>query len=311
MSFTINVKNEITKFQGTKTENIALLSGFVRNNRNSQNNKINLITENSTVAKKIYQLFKDIYQVSLEITTQKNNNLSKKKLYRLETDIDINDILEDLSVSKNGIYLDVPNEYIVAAEEEIRCYLMGSFLAKGSLNDPKTARYHLEFLIDSKKEAEFIKKLLNKFNLNSKMLVRDKGYMVYIKEAEKIGDFLRIIYASNAVMYYEDIRIYRDHKNMTNRINNCEQANIDKIIATANEQVKDIEFLKNNDAFDLLDDKSKETAEYRLKYPDASLQELSEIITYETSKPISKPGLNHRFRKIKELVKKIKENIEK
>ena len=114
----------------------------------------------------------------------------------------------------------------------------------------------------------------------------------------------------NAVMYYEDIRIYRDHKNMTNRLNNCEQANIDKIIETANEQIKEIEYLKENDVFDLLDDKTKETAEYRLKYPDASLQELSEIITYETNNPISKPGLNHRFRKIKELVRKMKENEE-
>ena len=132
--------------------------------------------------------------------------------------------------------------------------------------------------------------------------------MVYIKEAEKIGDFLRIVYASNAVLYYEDIRIYRDHKNMTNRLNNCEQANMDKIISTANNQIEEIEYLKNIDAFDLLDDKVKEAAAYRVKYPDASLQELSEIITYETGNPISKPGLNHRFRKIKELVRKIKES---
>lgn len=149
---------------------------------------------------------------------------------------------------------------------------------------------------------------MNNFDLNSKILTRDRGYMVYVKEAEKIGDFLRIIYASNAVLYFEDIRIYRDHKNMTNRLNNCEQANIDKIIETANTQVKDILYLKEKQAFELLDDKIKETAEYRLKYPEASLQELSEIITYETNITITKPGLNHRFRKIKEFAKKIKSN---
>jgi len=308
MSFATNVKNEITKFEGTATENIALLSGFVRNNGNITKNKIDLITENSTIVKKVYQLFKDIYHISLEINTQKNNNLSKKNLYRLMAEGDVESILEDLSVIKDGIYLETPQDYIASEEEEIRCYLMGAFLAKGSINDPKTARYHLEFLIETKKEAEFIEKLLNNFDLNSKILTRDKGYMVYIKEAEKIGDFLRIVYASNAVMYYEDIRIYRDHKNMTNRLNNCEQANIDKMIATANEQIKDIEFLKEQDVFELLDEKTRETAEYRLKYPEASLQELSEIITYETNNPITKPGLNHRFRKIKDLVKKIKSN---
>lgn len=310
MSFAINVKNEITKYEGTKTENIALLSGFVRNNGTVTKEKIELITENSSIAKRIYQLFKDIYNIQAEINTIKNTNLSKKSLYHIEISEQTNKILADLSIYDDDNYLEIPMDYLVSEEEEQRCYLMGAFLSKGSINDPKTARYHLEFLIENKKEAEFIKDLLNNFNLNSKVLSRDKGYMVYIKEAEKIGDFLRIVYASNAVMYYEDIRIYRDHKNMTNRLNNCEQANIDKIIETANEQIKEIEYLKENDVFDLLDDKTKETAEYRLKYPDASLQELSEIITYETNNPISKPGLNHRFRKIKELVRKMKENEE-
>lgn len=306
MSFATNVKNEITKYNGTTTENIALLSGFVRNNGTVNEDKIDLITENSTIAKRIYQLFKEIYHISLEIKTQKNNNLSKKNLYRLTATTNIVNILEDLSIIENGVYLETPKEYIVSEEQEIRCYLMGAFLSKGSINDPKTARYHLEFLVDYKKEAEFIEKLLNKFNLNSKILTRDKGYMVYIKEAEKIGDFLRIVYTNNAVLYFEDIRIYRDHKNMTNRLNNCEQANIDKIIDTANEQIKDIKYLKEKNVFDLLDEKTKETAEYRIKYPEASLQELSEIITYETNNSITKPGLNHRFRKIREFVKKIK-----
>lgn len=188
----------------------------------------------------------------------------------------------------------------------MRAYLRGSFLTKGSINDPKTSRYHLEYLIDEKEEAEFIQKLLNNFSLNSKILSREKGYMVYIKEAEKIGDFLRIISAFNAVLYYEDIRIYRDHKNMTNRLNNCEQANIDKIVETATKQLEDIRYLKENLGIELLDDKTKEIIDYREKYPEASLLELSEIISYETGKPITKSGLNHRFRKIRELAEKIK-----
>ena len=56
----------------------------------------------------------------------------------------------------------------------------------------------------------------------------------FVKEAEKIGDFLRMINAISALLYFEDIRIYRDHKNMTNRLNNCEQANMDKIFFTSN-----------------------------------------------------------------------------
>lgn len=308
MSFATNVKNEITNYNGTKTEKIALLSGFIRNNGTYNNEKISLITENASVARKIYTLIKEIYDVNIEINQKKGNNFTKNSLFLMDINDKVKFILEDISVTKNGEYLSVPNQFITSDEPGKRSYLLGSFLSKGSVNDPKTSRYHLEFLIENYEEAEFISELLNEFDLNSKVLSRDKGYMVYIKEAEKIGDFLRIVYASNAVLYYEDIRIYRDHKNMTNRLNNCEQANMDKIISTANNQIEEIEYLKSIDAFDLLDDKVKEAADYRVKYPDASLQELSEIITYETGNSISKPGLNHRFRKIKELVRKIKES---
>ena len=53
---------------------------------------------------------------------------------------------------------------------------------------------------------------------------------------------------------------------------------------------------------ELLDDKTKEALEYRKKYPEASLKELSEIISLETGKAITKSGLNHRFRKIREMI---------
>ena len=132
--------------------------------------------------------------------------------------------------------------------------------------------------------------------------------MVYIKEAEKISDFLRIIKSFNGVMYYEDIRIYRDHKNMTNRLNNCEQANMDKIFLTANMQIKDIEKIKAADLYDMVDEKIKMVMDMRLKYPEASLSELADYIYKETGEEITKSGLNHRFRKIKEIAGNI-ENI--
>ena len=167
--------------------------------------------------------------------------------------------------------------------------------------------YHLEFFIDYLEEAKFISDLLNEFYLNSKIINRDKGYMVYIKEAEKIGDFLRIINASQAVMYYEDIRIYRDHKNMTNRLNNCEQANIEKSILTSSKQIEDINLIIDKLGMDALDNKLEEAITYRLKYPESSLQELSEIMSLETNKTITKSGLNHRFRKLKEIANNLRE----
>lgn len=131
--------------------------------------------------------------------------------------------------------------------------------------------------------------------------------MVYIKESEKIGDFLRIIKATNALLYYENIRILRNEKNILNRINNCEQANVDKIIQTAANQIEYINYIKTNDAFDMLDEKLKDVCNYRLNYPEMSLSELSNIMSLETQSKITKSGLHHRFNKIKLIAMKLKE----
>ena len=137
--------------------------------------------------------------------------------------------------------------------------------------------------------------------------IENAGCNFDIKDSEKISDFLRLIQASKAVLYYEDVKILREQKNMTNRLNNCEQANIDKMINTCNNQINDINLIDEELGLDFLDEKIKEACVYRLKYPETSLQELSEIISLETGKTITKSGLNHRFRKIREIAQKIRE----
>ena len=112
-----------------------------------------------------------------------------------------------------------------------------------------------------------------------------------------------MINAVESLFYYEDIRIYRDHKNMTNRLNNCEQANVDKMIASSNEQLELIKKLKERSDFDLIDDKIRTICIYKEKYPESSMSELATIISIETGKNITKSCINHRFRKIKEMVK--------
>ncbi len=303
MSFSLNIKSEVSRIECSKEELISELSSIIRNSAIIEND-ISIYIENNGVARRIFKLFKNIYDVTPIITVRKkyfSNGFSyiltiksKKKL-----------ILEDLSILKDNTYQNIPSEYIYSDDDLSRAYLRGLFLVSGSINDPKTSRYHLEFLVDDEEYAQFINDILNDYNLNSKIIRRDKKYMVYIKEAEKISDFLRLIKAYNGVMYYEDIRIYRDHKNMTNRLNNCEQANMDKIFFTASNQIKDIEKIKEYDLYDLLDEKLKIVIDYRLKYPELSLSELSDKISQETDDKITKSGLNHRFRKIKEMISQI------
>ena len=305
MSFSMNIKDEISRIDEGKTEKIAELSAIVRNSGTIDNN-LKIIIENNSVARRVFKLFKEIYDVTAIITVRRRTGLSNNLIYILTINKKYQDILKDLSIyDKYNNHLEIPHDYLISDIDDIRAYLRGVFMTCGSVNDPKTSRYHLELVVDTNNYAKFINKILNDLKLNSKIIRREKNYMVYIKEAEKISDFLRLIKSYNGVMYFEDIRIYRDHKNMTNRLNNCEQANMDKIFITANNQIKDIEKLKKHKLIDTLEPKIKEVIEYRLKYPESSLSELANIMTNELGYKISKSGLNHRFRKIKTIVSKL------
>ena len=300
MSFTSVVKNELSKLELDKIEAITELSAILRNNA-KYDKSIKISTENASVARHIFKLFKELYDVSFKVTVRQGYNYNKNYIYILETSCNL-DIIKDLDLENS-----IPSDFIIGDDTLKRAYIRGLFIASGSINDPKKSRYHLEIIVDSMVYANFINDLLNSYDLNSKVIRRDNRYMIYIKEAEKIGDFLRMVGAINALLYYEDIRIYRDHKNMTNRINNCEQANVDKIIMTANNQVNDIELIRDKAGLELLDDKCYLAATYRLKYREVSLTELSEIMTIETGVGITKSGLHHRFNKIKELANKLRE----
>ena len=308
MSFSMIIKDEVSKVEENRTEKLAELSAILRNSSIIIKN-LKITVENNSVARRIFTLFKDIYDIIPVITVRRRSGLNNNLIYILTINNNYKEILRDLSIiDSNNYLLQVPHNYIIADDDDIRAYLRGVFMTSGSVNDPKTSRYHLEIVVDSAEYATFINNILNNFNLNSKIIRREKNYMIYIKEAEKISDFLRIIKAYSGVMYFEDIRIYRDHKNMTNRLNNCEQANMDKIFLTANKQLKDVKIIEDNGLMEMLDSKLREAVSYRTKYPESSLAELADIMSKELGYSISKSGLNHRFRKLRNLAEQINNN---
>ena len=150
--------------------------------------------------------------------------------------------------------------------------------------------------------------MLNDFSLKAKVVKRGYKYITYLKSGESISDLIKMFKATNSLFEFEDVRIYRDHKNMVNRLNNCEIANQEKIISNGLKQVEDINFLIDNDLLGLLDDKTQVVANYRIKYPESSYQELAQIISVETDYKIGKSGINHNFRKIRELINRYKES---
>ncbi len=302
MTFTTQIKEEITKEENNNIEDLTSLCTYLKFNATLEEDKMTVMVVNASVARWIFKLLKTNYNVLIKLTTRTMKRFKARNLYILE-------VKEKLDL----IYKDIDNifkEINTSSDEEKKAFLKGMFLACGSINDPKKNQYHLEFLVKEEEDAKLIDDLLNSLKIKSKVLKRDREYMVYVKSSENISDFIKYLGAFNALFYFEDIRIYKDHKNMVNRLNNCEQANVERTLKSSKTILDNIKYLEDNDLLMLLDDRSKEIIEYKKKYPDTSLGELAEIITMETNKSITKSGINHHFRKINALVKKAKENHE-
>ena len=302
MTFTTQIKEEITKEENNNIEDLTSLCTFLKFNATLEEDKMTVMVVNASVARWIFKLLKTNYNVLIKLTTRTMKRFKARNLYILE-------VKEKLDL----IYKDIDNifkEISTSSDEEKKAFLKGMFLACGSINDPKKNQYHLEFLVKEEEDAKLIDDLLNSLKIKSKVLKRDREYMVYVKSSENISDFIKYLGAFNALFYFEDIRIYKDHKNMVNRLNNCEQANVERTLKSSKVILDNIKYLEDNDLLMLLDDRSKEIIEYKKKYPDTSLGELADIITMETNKSITKSGINHHFRKINSLVKKAKENHE-
>ena len=308
MSFTSNIKNEITNVEYSNSEMMSELSAILNIGVKISSDKFEIYTENVSVARRIYKDIKSNFGINVRITVRNQKRFRVKQIYILDITEKVDHVLETLNIIKNN-RKNLPEEYFLSTQEEKVAFLKGAFLACGSINDPSTAGYHLEFTSPMKKEGTYLANIMKEFNIQAKVLKRNNHYMTYIKSAEMISDMIRLLGATNSFFYFEDIRIYRDHKNMVNRLNNCEIANQEKILKTGMKQLDDIRYLKEHDLVGLLDENVQEAVKYREAYPETSLQELADIISTETGRQIGKSGINHYFIKVKKLVEKHKEKM--
>ena len=262
-------------------------------------------TENAKIASKSHKLIKEIYHPQLEFRVSKKMKLNKNNVYILKVS-KARVILDDLHLMDGLGFPIVPSQEILHSSDTKRAYLAGVFLASGSVNNPDTSNYHLEMNVNDQQHADFIAKLMNEYELNAKVIQRRKKYVVYLKSAEKIGDFLRAIGASSSVMEFEMTRIDRSMANTVNRWNNCDIANEMKVMSAAEKQIEDIAYVIDKAGLEILDEKTAMVANIRLENPELSLNELANVYFEKTGKTISKSGLHHRFRKIKDEANKLK-----
>ncbi|PMD73240.1 DNA-binding protein WhiA [Companilactobacillus nuruki] len=304
VSYASEVKQELTKLVVHPEHARVELSALLRMNGSLslQNHHFVLTaqTENAAIARRIFSLIKQKYGIESELLVRKKMKLKKNNQYLVRLKYDTNKVLTDLDIldeSGLSINTDVPEE-VLNEDQRMRSYLRGAFLATGSVNNPETSRYHLEIYSLYETHNEGIAKMMNYFHLNARTTKRRNGYIVYLKEAEKIADFLQLIGATNSMLKFEDIRIVRDMRNSVNRLVNCENANINKTVAAAERQIENIKHLQATVGLDSLPDKLREIAVLRLENPEVSLKELGDMVP---SGPISKSGINHRLRKLNQL----------
>lgn len=306
MTFASEVKKECTLLEVHREHAKAELTALIRMSSAvsiyQQKFILNIQSENAAIARRIYSLLKDHYQVEGELIVRRKMKLKKNNVYIVRLRTGVKEILEDLGIfDLSGLNTDISDE-IKNNEQKKRSYLRGAFLAGGSVNHPESSHYHLEIYSNYEKHNEAVCQLMNDFQLNAKTITRRNGYITYIKEAEKIADFLVVIGANSAVLKFEDIRIVRDMRNSVNRLVNCENANLNKTIDASQRQLEAIKLIEEHQGLDVLPEKLRAMAKFRKQNPDLSLKELGEQIP---GGPISKSGVNHRLRKIIKLAEEI------
>ncbi len=310
MSFAKEVKKELQSLKHLNCCNKAELSAMLHINgsieKNSSGISIAFQTTNNAVVRRFVYLYKQLYDYDFTLIQKKVHQFKSKDLFIVKINESVDILMNELSlINKNALFFQDVDKLLIEQECCKRAYLRGAFLATGSINSPNTSAYHLEIQSYSETHALIIKELADEFNLNAKVSKNKRGYITYMKEAERIADFLRVIGANNSLFLFEDTRIKRDFKNSINRVINCDIANEKKAMDAAAEQLKHIEFVEKH-AEKKLSKSMKEAIFLRKKYTESSLLELSYASLEHFDKQISKSALNHRFRAIKDLANQIK-----
>ena len=299
MSYASEVKKELTGITVHEKNARAELMALIRMNGSiglaNHAMILNVQTESPAIARRIYSLIKQLYKVESDILVRKKMKLKKNNTYVVRLRHHAQEILGDLAILdgfqiKERVPLDLLTDDLM-----IRSYLRGAFLAGGSVNNPETSRYHLEIYSLYEEHNEMIAEMINRYDLNARTTNRRSGYIVYLKEAAKIANFLQLIGATTSMLEFENIRIVRDMRNSVNRLVNCENANMDKVANAANRQVENIMLIEATVGLSSLPEKLRAIAETRLAHQEVSLKELGTLVP---GGPISKSGVNHRLRKL-------------
>jgi DNA-binding protein WhiA len=313
IAFAKKVKNEIALNKYSKEEMKYLLSGFIRNAGTlslGSHPTLTLHTEIASVAKLMYNSLKEVYGLAPVIAYEKTTRFKKVLVYLVTVDDPrLYQVMSDLEIFEDGLFRMSPKKGLL--RKNLRFLVIGSFLANGSVNNPSSGKtsYFLEMAFSSKQDSLAIKRKLTSFKeektMNFKYIKRREKYVLYLKRSDQISVFLSYIGAVESMFDFENARIVKEDININNRLSICDSANYGKTLGAAQTDIKCVEALLKIHPLDYFDEKTQAVITERLKMKDANYRELADAISKDTGISITKSGVVHILRGLREKAKEI------
>lgn len=299
MSFTIKVKEELLSYHEVEVSELAAIIKMSGNlGLSPQGLTLAITTENAKIARHIYELLDQLYQVKYEIRHHQKTNLKKNRVYTVFLAEKVEQILTDLHLSDSFFGLETGiAQPILSDDLRSQAYLRGCFLASGSVKDPEQGKYQLEIHSVYQDHAEDLAQLMRRFLLDAKVVSHKGGAMTYLQKAEDIMDFFIVIGAMTARETFEQVKILRETRNDLNRANNAETANIARTVTASMKTINNLIKIMETIGLEALPLDLQEVAQLRINHPDYSIQQLADHL----SQPLTKSGVNHRLRKLNKI----------
>ncbi len=293
----------------------ALLHACGTITRNSESFYVDLITDFKEIYQYIESLVERLYGEKLTLDISDDHIINKTTYYRIRFPKEISmQVLKDCSIIDSNGQFNLGGEIdsnIIADEETKKAFLKGAYVgcATSSIKLSElgsrlpTTGYHVEFASHHDAYLDGICQVLKCFNINSKVAIRRKIYVLYIKDSESIKDLLALLGATKCVLDLSDEMAKRELRNTVNRQVNCINANINKTVEASLKQISAINLINKKIGLESLPEDLQEVAVLRLANPQESMEELLALSTIK----LTKSGLNHRFRRLLKIADLLKE----
>ena len=298
MSFSQQVKSELCELRTASCCKFAECYGMLLFGRSFSHDNISFLTADKNVCLHLESLLKTCFSA---VATVSEGGI-KKPTYLLTVDnpIDRKRILIKYDRYGNGALLGL-NPSLFEKECCTEGFIRGAFLACGSITDPEKA-FHAEFALKREELLEDFFEVLCERGLSPKKTLRQGKGLIYFKNGADIEDLLTVMDATNHTLELMNVQIYKDMRNKTNRIKNCDNGNISKTVAASMAQREAIEKIEKKGKLPTLPPELYEAALLRKHNPEESLSQLCVI----AKNKITRSGLNHRMKKIIEIANDIK-----